>query len=93
MKVVHTRLDESTHKMIEELARHYKTDMSTVMRWAAEAIIDYADMHGGKIILPLKFGETLIDKAPPPKKKTKKAKRARGKSGTLGTGTEEEASQ
>jgi DNA-binding protein H-NS len=66
-RAVHTRLTDETREKLEQMAQRYKTDLSTVMRWAAEAIIEYADRRGGKITLPLHLDDAIWE--PPPRKK------------------------
>lgn len=41
--------------LIDGLADRYKVTSATVIRWAIRALNEYADLHQGKITLPLDF--------------------------------------
>lgn len=51
------RLSEDQKKRLKDLSRATRLPMAQLMSIGIDAILDYADRHGGKLVLPLNFNE------------------------------------
>ncbi len=74
------RLSDNQRKNLEKLSRETKLEVSQLVRLGVDAILEYADRNGGKLVLPLNIEDTL-------EIKTIK----RGRSNALNPGTRREA--
>lgn len=51
------RLSEAQGSQLEALASRYDVSETKIVEWALKALNDYAEAHGGRVILPINFGE------------------------------------
>lgn len=59
MKNISVRFTDEEFEKMKILADRYQVPQSTVIRWALNAIDDYAAQNNGKITLPLDFSKAL----------------------------------
>ena len=45
------------------LAERYRVSSSTILRWALRALGNHVERNEGRLVLPLDFGDTAVDKA------------------------------
>lgn len=51
------RLTESDKRWLDTTAQTHQVDVPTILRWAIEALKQYADAHGGRLITPINVRE------------------------------------
>lgn len=56
-KGITVRFEDEEMDRISELAKRYNVNVTTVIRWAINALYDYVQANGGKITLPLDFSK------------------------------------
>lgn len=54
-KGITVRFEDEEMERVNELARRYNVNSTTVIRWACNALYEYVEANGGKITLPLDF--------------------------------------
>lgn len=54
-KGITVRFEDEEMDRVNELARRYNVNATTVIRWACNALYEYVEANGGKITLPLDF--------------------------------------
>ena len=62
------RFSEEQLVELKNLAATNGVEVSQLIRWAVEALIRHAERNGGRLLLPLNFGETyeLVQNEHPP---------------------------
>ena len=53
IQVTTIRLPKEQAEKVREMAERFGVSDSVILRWAVEALLDYAAAHGGTIHLPL----------------------------------------
>lgn len=51
------RLSESQGNQLGCLAEKYQVSETKIIEWALKALHDYAEAHGGRVMLPINFDE------------------------------------
>lgn len=51
------RLSEGQGNQLEALAKKYHVSETKIVEWALQALHDYAEAHGGRVMLPINFDE------------------------------------
>lgn len=51
------RLSEGQGNQLEALAKKYQVSETKIVEWALQALHDYAEAHGGRVMLPINFDE------------------------------------
>ena len=53
------------------LAERYRVSSATILRWALRALGNHVERNEGRLVLPLDFGDTAVEK--PAKKPSKRS--------------------
>ena len=51
------RLTEPDRQWLDGVAKSHNVDMPTILRWAIEALKQYAELHQGRLVLPINIRE------------------------------------
>jgi len=54
------RFEDHEMAKLEQLAARYHVSSATILRWALQALAEYVEINGGKIILPVDFTDFLL---------------------------------
>ncbi|HEV7401481.1 MAG TPA: CopG family transcriptional regulator [Chthoniobacteraceae bacterium] len=54
------RLDPGQKEQLEAIAKKNGVDPAQLIRWAIDELVKYAEKNGGRILLPIDFGEKLV---------------------------------
>ena len=54
-KGITVRFEDHEMAKLEQLAARYHVSSATILRWSLQALAEYVEINGGKIILPLDF--------------------------------------
>ena len=53
------RISLEQRKALDEMAKHYKVKAAQLVIWGIDAILEYAERHGGRLTLPINFDESI----------------------------------
>jgi hypothetical protein len=59
-KGITVRFEDHEMAKLEELAARFHVSSATILRWALQALAEYVELNGGKIILPVDFTNFLF---------------------------------
>ena len=65
------RFDEGEMQELGSLAERYRVSSATILRWALRALGNHVERNEGRLVLPLDFGDTAVEK--PAKKPSKRS--------------------
>jgi len=54
-KGITVRFEDDEMAKLEQLGARYQVSSATILRWALQALVEYVEINGGRIILPLDF--------------------------------------
>jgi hypothetical protein len=54
-KGITVRFEDHEMAKLDELAARYHVSSATILRWALQALAEYVELNGGRILLPLDF--------------------------------------
>ena len=65
------RFDEGEMQELGSLAERYRVSSATILRWALRTLGNHVERNEGRLVLPLDFGDTAVEK--PAKKPSKRS--------------------
>ena len=71
-KISGVRLTDEQRDALAKIAAKNKCDVSDLIRWAVDALIEHVERNGGRLMLPIDFSETYEVKTSIPPEKAQK---------------------